>query len=308
MLDANGDKVLTWSQVQARAWEFFDRCQRGVVGKQSAPFTVTMAFDAYWVYRELHKPKGVSSDLAAVKAHILPIFGPIEVRSLTQDQIQGWLEARATAPRHKRTAKGDKQVVDDTPLTEDQKRARKFSANRLLAIFKSCLNLAVQSRKHHGLTSDEWVHVKPFRNVVKARVRFLDESAAEQVRLVNACPPDFRDLVRGGLLTGARYSELAQVRCEDFRRDNATLYIDGSISKSGKSRYVHLTDEGVQLFSQRSRGRAPDDWILTKDNGNPWRRGHQQRLFNDACDAAGIKGATACSGEIESGVSQKHSG
>ena len=48
-------------------------------------------------------------------------------------------------------------------------------------------------------------------------MRYLSE--AECVRLVNACEPAFRNLVRGALLTGCRYSELtAYARCGFQRR------------------------------------------------------------------------------------------
>ena len=51
-----------------------------------------------------------------------------------------------------------------------------------------------------------WRRVKPFREVDTPVVRFLDTSECQ--RLVNACEGDFRNLVRGALLTGCRYGEL----------------------------------------------------------------------------------------------------
>jgi Phage integrase, N-terminal SAM-like domain len=99
--------------------------------------TVAAAFDAYWAHRALHKAKGIASDQAVVKAHILPVFGETEVRKLTRTQIEDWLNARATAPKRKRTAKGDTQTFEPPPLPEEEKRARKVSANRLLAVLKA---------------------------------------------------------------------------------------------------------------------------------------------------------------------------
>jgi hypothetical protein len=60
------------------------------------------------------------------------------------------------------------------------------------------------------VSDDAWRRVKPFKAVDTARVRYLSE--AECVRLVNACEPAFRGLVRGALLTGCRHSELAALR------------------------------------------------------------------------------------------------
>ena len=48
--------------------------------------------------------------------------------------------------------------------------------------------------------------MKPFRGADAARVHYLQ--ADECRRLLNACPPDFRALVRGALATGCRYGEL----------------------------------------------------------------------------------------------------
>jgi hypothetical protein len=47
-LDANGDTILTWPQAQEPARGFFDRCERGAVGKagKAALLTVAAAFDA----------------------------------------------------------------------------------------------------------------------------------------------------------------------------------------------------------------------------------------------------------------------
>ena len=59
------------------------------------------------------------------------------------------------------------------------------------------------------MSDDAWRRVKPLKAVDTARVRYL---SGPSVRLVNACGPAFRGLVRGALLTGCRYSELAALR------------------------------------------------------------------------------------------------
>jgi hypothetical protein len=185
---------------------FFARCERGAVGKASkvASLTVAEAFEACWVHRGLHKPKSISAVQAVVKAHILPIFGATEVRKLTRDQIEDWLNARAPAPKCKRPTKGDTQTFEPAPLTEDQKRARKVSANRLLAVFKVALNLAVKSQRYPSLTNEAWRLVKPFGKVADARRRFLDDSLGEQIRLINSCPYDFRDLLERAMVSYGR--------------------------------------------------------------------------------------------------------
>jgi integrase len=124
--------------------------------------------------------------------------------------------------------------------------------------------------------------------VDRPRVRFLDYAQGEPVRLVNACEPDFRDLVRAGLLTGARYGELRQVRREDFSQDGRTLFIGELISKTSKSRYVPMKDEGVELVAQRCRGLGAGELIFKKADGSPWLSGNQEARMKNACDAVGI--------------------
>ena len=48
-------------------------------------------------------------------------------------------------------------------------------------------------------------------------MRYLELSDA--TRLVNASDADFRNMVRAGLLSGARYSQLARLIVQDFDRE-----------------------------------------------------------------------------------------
>lgn len=113
--------------------------------------------------------------------------------------------------------------------------------------------------------------MKPFKAVETARVRYLSE--AECVRLVNAREPSFRNLVRGALLTGCRYSELAAMRVADFNADAGIVTVRQS--KAGKPRHVVLTDEGQRLFASLTAGKLGDEPIFARANGGVWGRSHQ---------------------------------
>jgi integrase len=282
VLETNGDTVLDWPQAQAKARAFFERCARG--GGRVASLTVRQALVEYFKHRKLNSSKGFKSDLQWANARIIPQLGEVEVRKLARTQLQDWLNDLAMAPVRKRTAKGEEQRFLAAPATEEERRARKSSANRVWGILLAALNYAAHN--HDGLSTDAWARVKRFRKVEKARVRFLDDTLGEQVRLVNACEPDFRDLVRAGLLTGACYGELRQVSREDF--NGKTLFISELVSKTGKARHVQLTAEGVAFFVQPCRGLEPDALIFTKVDGAPWGRCDQTVRFADACKAAGI--------------------
>ena len=132
--------------------------------------------------------------------------------------------------------------------------------------------------------ADVWRRVKPFPNASGTRVRYLTE--AEASRLLNACALDFRDIVRAGLETGARYSELGRLRVEDFNPDTGTLAIRES--KSGKPRHIVLTNEGRAFFEQICAGRGCNDVMLPRANGAPWGTSHQLRPIAEACKRARI--------------------
>jgi hypothetical protein len=66
-----------------------------------------------------------------------------------------------------------------------------------VTVLKAALNHAWKAG--HVASDDAWRQVKPFKGVETA-LRYLSE--AECVRLVNACEPAFRNLVRGAMLTG----------------------------------------------------------------------------------------------------------
>jgi integrase len=120
-------------------------------------------------------------------------------------------------------------------------------------------------------------------------VRYLTE--AECVRLVNACPADFRPMVRAALLTGCRYGELVALRVADFNPDAGTLAVRAS--KSGKGRHVVLTHEGQEFFETIAAGRVSTDPMFPRPDGKPWGKSHQQRPLAFACKHAKIEPAVS---------------
>jgi integrase len=129
--------------------------------------------------------------------------------------------------------------------------------------------------------------VRPFRAVETARIRYLTQD--EFIRIVNGSEGAFRNLVRGALLTGCRYSELANMKAADFNADAGVVTIRHS--KAGKPRHVVLTGEGQKLFASLSAGKLGDDPIYTRADGGVWGNSHQLRPMTEACKRAKIKPA-----------------
>jgi integrase len=105
--------------------------------------------------------------------------------------------------------------------------------------------------------------------------------------LINACQGEFRDLVRGALLTGCRFGELAALEVHDFNPDAGTLHI--RVSKSGKGRHVVLNDEGIEFFTALTAGRSGVEILLRKPDGGRWMKSNQARPMAEACARAKIE-------------------
>ena len=73
------------------------------------------------------------------------------------------------------------------------------------------------------MTDEPWRKVKPFREADAPVIRYLTPD--ECVRLVNACEPAFRNLVRGALVTGCRYGELIRMQVRDFHAEGGTVSV-----------------------------------------------------------------------------------
>jgi integrase len=184
------------------------------------------------------------------------------------------------------------------PATDEEKRARKDTANRTLTVLKAALNHALD-RRLVNCSGEAWKTVKPYRGTTRARVRFL--TVEEQVRLVNVCPPAFRQLVQGALLTGGRYGELARAQVQDFNPTGGTLFLVGKGTGEGKPRRVVLTAEGQAFFQEITAGRPAGDLIFQRgelkrrkhlDRGQNWGHNEQSRFMAAACSAAGLEPVT----------------
>ncbi len=279
--DADGESVLSFDQAQGALRGWRDRITNQKRRKRG-PYTVA---DAISDYIEALKADGKSSARDAetrAKALILPDLGRIAIADLTSDDIKRWRNRIAKAPARLRTGKLAKaQNLRPAPETEEDKRRRKSTANRTLTILKAALNHAFV--EGDALIDAEWRRVKPFKGVDAARQRFLTLEEAKS--LMGAGSEDMARLIKGALLTGARYGELRSMRVRDFSHNQGTLLV--AKGKNLKPRHVILTEEGTEFFRSLTEGRKADDLIFLR-NGKPWEKSHQARPFAEACRAAEI--------------------
>lgn len=280
--DANGDTILSYREAHKRANKAKDDADANG-GALRGPYTVAQAAADYLAWFETER-KGVAMARSAVATHILPAFGERDVSTLRAPELRAWLSKIAGKPARLRTSVAAKKPNTRATTTDDQKRGRKASANRIYTVLRAILNRAFREDK---VTTDaEWRKVKPFAQVDEARIRFLTD--AESVRLVNACAPDLRELVHAALLTGARWGELAALRVADVTigKEAGSIYI--AESKSGRPRHVPLNGEGRELFAGLVAGKVGDARVFVRADGGAWGHNHHVRDLVKACTVAKI--------------------
>ncbi|WP_291271807.1 site-specific integrase [Geothrix sp.] len=294
---SDGETILSYKEAQDKAKKWFqERTEQALEGEgitiQKGPYTVAQAVADYLREMKNKGRKSIATSESYAKTHIIPALGEIPLAKLNKRKLEDWLSSVAAKPRMK-TGFGMSEATETWAKkpTEDQLRARKNTANRILSILKAALNLALRNTKVSSHRA--WIHVAPFESVVKSRVRFLSQEEAQ--RLVNACPPDFKSLVQGALLTGARYSELARLQVRDYNATAGTILI--AESKSGKSRQIVLTDEGRSLLDGLCAGKVADAAVfqrdtwkrtLRKDLGSSWGHSDAATFMEVSCKAAKV--------------------
>jgi integrase len=306
-LIAAGEDVLDYRQAEAKAREWIARHHRVAAGLEperpaapATPYTVAECLADYLSDYEARGGKSLDTTRRAVDLHILPPLGKLPVGRLTRDKLRAWHRALAASPPRLR-AKAGQERHRDTEGDPEAPRRRRSTANRVLTILKAALNHA-RSEGKVTCPADPWASVKAFREADKPKVRYLLDD--EITRLVNVCPPDFRELVTAALLTGCRYGELAAMKAGDFDPQAGTVNIGRS--KSGKPRHVALTDEGRRFFEQVAAGKAAAARLFertrivkqaTRDRPAetkrvPWGDSDQFRSMQAACELAKIAPAS----------------
>jgi integrase len=273
---ADGVTILTHEQARAKATELADAGE-GKPGR----LTVRKAMAAYIDYLAAAGRDAHGAELT-ITAHILPKLGNLEVASLTSGQIRRWLGQVAATPARTRSPRGQ-QRYKPAPSNDETVRQRRSSANRIFTVLRAALNHAYDEKQVSS--REAWGRrVKKFKGVDAARTRYLTND--EAWRLLNACDPDFRQLVRAALETGCRYGELARLEVSDFNPDVNTITVRRS--KTGKARHVIITAEGAAFFRQVCMGRRGSERMFQCHGGRPWRPSDQLRPMVSANERAHI--------------------
>src|SRR5262249_48864239 len=99
---------------------------------------------------------------------------------------------------------------------------------------------------------------------------FVEE--AEYRRLASlAKEPWLRALLALAYTYGFRKAELLGMKCSQVDLLNNTVSLYSGETKNGEPRIVYLTDECRLLVTELRKGKQPDDFLMTRENGEPVR-------------------------------------
>jgi integrase len=214
--------------------------------------TLAEFVDEYYLPYVKIKKRSWETDASLLKNHILPLFGQRPMNGISKMEVvalhQGQLAAGA-APA---------------------------SANRLLILMRFMFNLA-RSWEIPGIERNptEGIGCVVENN---ARERYLTRKEAERlVAAVSASKnPMLRPIVSLLLLTGARRGELLKAKWEDINLEQRLWRIP--LSKSGKARFVPLSDGALQVLAALQAEQATwadslraGGWVVPNpDTGKPF--------------------------------------
>ena len=288
----NNVNVLSFSQAVEHAQKWFKlRSLANAAGVTIGPYTVSDAANAWldgWDGSETSKQNSVGN----LKHHILPTLGTIEVAKLTTAMLQKWLndlpkkppvkvQQREAALKKLSPSRQSKVVYD--PSDPETQRKRKDTANRIFNDLSALLTLSFEHG--HVVSKAIWERVKKFDGVGVAKNEYftLEEANA----FIEACPQDFRDLVQVALITGCRYKDASTLKAGSYDPQlRAIALIQGKTKRLNR---FFLTDDEAALFEKHIVGKASDDLLFIRADGQPWKKSNQQPRMKAALKVAGIK-------------------
>lgn len=287
-LPANGTTILTFADAANLAAKRYSEITAEIAPTTEQDYTICKCVCDYLKFLEA-EGKPVEDALWRINTHIEPHLKSVNCKDLTAQLLRDWRDQLAKEPPRVRAPRASgKPAYRDVDMNNPEVlRKRKSTVNRTLTVLRAALNLAFQNDKIESDTA--WRKVRGFKGVEARRTRYLTPDEAD--RLVRACDQekDFQDLVRGALYTGCRYGELKRAEVRHFDINAGSL--SAPIPRSGKARFIVLTEIASRFFEDLTAGRNGESLIFVREDGKKWGAGHQNRRIKESCARAGIQPA-----------------
>lgn len=289
--EADGEIVLTYGQAVEKAQRVQVEARIPQPKHYGDGLTINQIVAGYLTDRTTH-PGGrlneVMSDASAKNTRQLwerhsGRLGATLATAASAEQMKAWHAGIAKSAPTKRG-----KALEFDPQDPAQVAARRQSANRVLSIAKAALQHARDSGKLPADLPDYWRRVKPFKAKDDVLPRMLEKP--EITRLLNAAPPDLRDLLTAALMTGARYGEITKLRVGDYVSESGVVRLKQG--KTGKVLWQPLTPEGVRFFDRVCAGRGEGETMFLHADGRPWAKSDAARPVKAAAEAAKVSDVT----------------
>ena len=283
---ADGSAVLDYGQACKMAHDRYTRRYRRRKALPEDPSGLYKVKDAVRDYIQYlcEEKKSANCVEHALNAHItVNGLADLECDDLTTRILKRWRNDLAKMPRRSRSRRnGEQKYLPFDPNDPEQVRRRRESANINFSRMRAALNLAWRDGK---VVSDfAWRRIKPFEETGKPRMRYLEFD--EVARFLYAANGALRDVLIGGVVTGARPSELMRLEVRDYHDPSGTIHIVKS--KIARERYVVLNEEGQEFFRRLSAGRKATERMFLRDNGTSWEGTNYDRPTKRAALDAGL--------------------
>jgi integrase len=233
-------------------------------------WTVQQAFDAYIKHLSLNNgTEAARQTQRRLENHVPQHIKRQQLEALSVEALYDWLSSLVT--------------VMELDVDPESTRQAKASANRILSMVKAAFNHSYNLGKVHR---NEWRKVKPLRGAERGKANLLSQQ--QVASLLQQAEGAFKDLLLASIYTGARYKELRSATVSDFHADSCSLLLKTKKGGSGdyRERVSVLSASGCDFFKQLAKDRHPSDFLLVKDNGQPWQASEQTRPFKRAVKAS----------------------
>lgn len=273
--EANGEQVLTFWQAQERS----RKLARG--GKnaddeddEGRPVTLREALDAYQA--DLIARSGDVHNVARVRGHLSNTLCAKTVALLTARELRRFRDSLLA------------------------KKLRASSVNRISNALRAALNLAAAHDQRINNQTAWRIGLANIFDAAQARNVILSDQVVREIIIAAfAIAPELGLLVETAAVTGARVSQIANLRVADLQADrpDPRLMMPSSRKGRGQKKVTHvpvpIPISVAEKLERASKGKAIDAPLLTKPSGERWKQSDHSRLFRRA-----VLGAALDPGEV----------
>jgi integrase len=268
----------------------------GLSAPSSNKITVKVLMDDLLLRHRNDRNKSVGDDESRWKNHIQPFFGHLLATQVSSDLIERYINHRKSQ------------------TTRSKRPPENGTINRELALLKAAFNYGAE-KTPPKVARTPYFRMLEERNVRKGflkdaeYIRLADTSAKEETAKLR---PWLRGMFESGWCYGWREDEIQSLRVHQFDPMARIILLEPGETKNDVPRQTPPMDETIyQLISACTAGKSSDDFIFTRDDGEPirdfrvawWKACVEAGVGKFVCKECGavVKGTKcqSCGGEKE---------